>query len=264
MMIRTTLVGGLLYAATLACLCAFAALIGRHRKLGGWLYTLGFASALVALASFWVQARHPPLQNLFGVFLCLGVLTYPLSLFCRRFLGVKSWAGDALIGFALLVPAAFVFRPELEALPPALQSPLLGAHVGAYMLAYVILLKAGALSIGAFGGRRDSSADRRGISERDAYRMIRLGFPLLTLGLVLGAVWGKVAWGDYWHWDPKELWSLTMWLIYVGYFRVRALLGPRHPRVSGVIALTGAAVILVTLLWVNLGRLFAGLHSYAT
>jgi ABC-type transport system involved in cytochrome c biogenesis permease subunit len=253
-----------MYAATFAYLAAFATLGGRYRKLGGWLYTFGFVFASVAFVCFWVQARHPPLQNLFGVFLCLGALVYPLSLVCRRFLGVKSSASDALIAFALLVPATFVFRPELAELLPALQSPLLGAHVGAYMLAYVILLKAGALSVGALRRGSGSDADRRAICERNAYRLIRLAFPLLTLGLVLGAVWGEMAWGDYWHWDPKELWSLAMWLVYVEYFQVRSVLGTRRPRVNGAIAVAGAAVIIVTLLWVNLGKLFAGLHSYAT
>jgi ABC-type transport system involved in cytochrome c biogenesis permease subunit len=96
------------------------------------------------------------------------------------------------------------------------------------------------------------------------HRLVRLGFPLLTLGLVLGAWWGKLAWGDYWHWDPKEMMSLATWLIYVGYFHFRAIHGRRHRRVSALLALAGLAGIIVTLLWVNLGRIFDGLHSYAS
>jgi ABC-type transport system involved in cytochrome c biogenesis permease subunit len=108
----------------------------------------------------------------------------------------------------------------------------------------------------ARGGQSVSYAD-------GAFRMARLGFPVMTLGLVLGSVWGKYAWADYWHWDPKELWGLIMWLVYVVYFLVRRGAGGRGGRVECSIAVLGAVVIVVTVLWVNLGPVFAGLHSYA-
>ena len=82
--------------------------------------------------------------------------------------------------------------------------------------------------------------------------MIAVGFPLLTLGLVLGSVWGQIAWGDYWGWDPKELWSLASWLIYVGYFHWRYMQGTRYPKVNSLWALAGMAAIIITLIWVNL------------
>jgi len=94
--------------------------------------------------------------------------------------------------------------------------------------------------------------------------MIYAGFPLLTLGLILGSYWGKKAWGDYWGWDPKELWSLASWLVYVGYFHFRYMFGKKYPQINSIWAIAGMFVIIVTLLWVNLSRLFPGLHSYAT
>jgi ABC-type transport system involved in cytochrome c biogenesis permease subunit len=100
--------------------------------------------------------------------------------------------------------------------------------------------------------------------EQATYELIAIGFPLLTLGLVLGSVWGKRAWGDYWGWDPKELWSLASWLVYVGYFHWRYMFGKRYPRINSAWAVAGMAAIIITLLWVNLSRLFPGLHNYAT
>ena len=100
--------------------------------------------------------------------------------------------------------------------------------------------------------------------EPAAHRMVRLGFPLLTLGLVLGAVWGKIAWGDYWNWDPKELWSLVSWLVFVGYLHVRYMFGTRYPRANAALVVAGLAAIILTLLWLNLAPRFSGgLHSYA-
>ena len=100
--------------------------------------------------------------------------------------------------------------------------------------------------------------------EHATYRMVSVGFPLLTLGLLLGSWWGKLAWGDYWGWDPKELWSLASWLVYVGYFHFRYMFGKKHVRLNSLWAVMGIVVIIITLLWVNLSKLFSGLHSYAT
>jgi ABC-type transport system involved in cytochrome c biogenesis permease subunit len=100
--------------------------------------------------------------------------------------------------------------------------------------------------------------------ERAAYRIVCLGFPLLTLGLVLGCIWGKIAWGDYWNWDPKELWSLISWLVFLGYLHVRYMYGKRYPRLNSSLVVTGLVAIVLTLLWVNLSRIFGGgLHSYS-
>jgi len=89
-------------------------------------------------------------------------------------------------------------------------------------------------------------------------------FVMGALGLVLGAVWGRSAWGDYWNWDPKELWSLVTWLIYLGYLHFRHMYGTRHARINSMLAIAGSLAIIITLLWVNLSRLFPGLHSYAS
>jgi ABC-type transport system involved in cytochrome c biogenesis permease subunit len=113
-------------------------------------------------------------------------------------------------------------------------------------------------------GRLGSANKQTSSFEQAAYRMVCLGFPLLTLGLLLGSWWGKLAWGDYWGWDPKEMWSLASWLVYLGYFHFRYMFGKKHPRINSMWVVLGIVVILVTLLWVNLSKLFTGLHTYAT
>jgi cytochrome c-type biogenesis protein CcsB len=281
MAIKWTLLGLLMYGAMGLYLLAAAAFFARARKPGWGLFGAGFVAAVAAFVWRWSQAGHPPLQNLFEVFLGLGMLAFPISVFSRRALGTADEAADAILGVLVLFPAGFVFSVAPHPLPPVLQSPLFVPHVAAYMLAYVILAKAAVPAArrlfsserGAESGKPCATAGlvrpcdtlTKNISDdAAAYRLVSFGFPLLTLGLVLGAWWGKMAWGDYWNWDPKELWSLAAWLVYLLYFHVRYRFGAAHPRLTAAFVLVGLATIVLTLLWVNLARLFAGLHSYAS
>jgi len=359
MELKWTLLGLAIYAAMGLYAVAAVLFLAKVRRAAWAVYGAGCAVAAAGWAWRWIETGHVPLQNLFEVFLTLGVLMLPLTLFGRRFLDVGGEAGDAVIGLVVLVPAGLVFSAEPKMLPPALQSVLFVPHVAAYMLAYVVMGKAVVQALGAYSvkarlamlvyvlprvgltvylfkarqhpvapalaatvsaaaekawsvvgwlvlpatlalrdmGRRFFAMDglwylgpglladlllwggigllvwrarplpldRRLRAERDAHIVVRLGFPLLTLGLVLGAVWGKMAWGDYWNWDPKELWSLASWLVFLGYFHWRYLYGRRYPRANASWVLAGLGAIVLTLIWVNLSRLFGGgLHTYAT
>jgi ABC-type transport system involved in cytochrome c biogenesis permease subunit len=265
MALKLTDIGILIYVVMALYLAASVALALRKRPAGTVLFAAGFGVAAFAFVLRWVEVDHVPLQNMFEVFLCLGMLMWPISLFCRRYLGVGGEAADAAIGFIVLFPAGFIFKAEPQQLPPALQSFLFLPHVASYMLSYVILAKA---AVPAFMGlwRQRPADDFAALDYEDAAnRVARMGFPLLTLGLVLGMWWGKVAWGDYWNWDPKELWSLISWLVYLAYFHFRHMFGLRFRRANCAFLLAGLAAIILTLLWVNLARIFAGgMHSYAS
>ena len=265
MEVKYTILGGLVYGTMLLYLVAAALLLGRKKRAGMMLYGLGFHVAMVAFVLRWREVDHAPLQNMFEVFLTLGMLIFPITLFCRLFLRVGGEAGDAIVGIIVLFAAGFVFNAEPQNLPPALQSWLFIPHVSAYMLSYVILAKAFVQALMTlFFGRGQLGDDRLVGCEEGTYRMTMFGFPLLTLGLVLGAWWGKIAWGDYWNWDPKELWSLVSWLIFVGYLHFRYMFGTKYPRANAAVVVSGFVAIVLTLLWVNLARIFAGgLHSYA-
>ena len=251
-----------------AYLLAFVAALLRQqkmgtaiRKIGTATYFLGFLIACAAVAYRWNDVRHIPMQNLFEVFVVLGALVYPISIFCNRVLKIGAVAADVLIGVIVLIPAGFFFNAEPQQLPPALQSWLFGPHVLVYMISYVLMAKAAIQAVLQLIGLQSTSNLLE--PEQATYRMICTGFPLLTLGLILGSVWGQQAWGDWWGWDPKELWSLASWLVYVGYFHFRYLFGKRFSRINSLWAILGLLVIIITLLWVNLSRLFLGMHSYA-
>lgn len=272
MEIKYTIQGLLIYVAIAAYLLALLTTLLRRPKAGHILYIFGFAVAVLAFGYRWYHVRHIPFQNLFEVFLGLGMMIYPVSLFCRHILRVGGFSADMLIGAIVLLPAGFVFNAEPRQLPPALQSWLFAPHVAVYVLSYIFMAKAACQAVFQLAGFNQNPNENLLPSEQGTYRMICAGFPLLTLGLILGSVWGKLAWGDYWGWDPKELWSLASWLVYVGYlhfrymfgFPLRGVPGKTHPRASSIWAIAGMAVIIVTVLWVNLSKLFAGLHTYAT
>lgn len=92
-----------------------------------------------------------------------------------------------------------------------------------------------------------------------SYRVIGLGFPLLTVGIISGAVWANEAWGSYWSWDPKETWALITWLVFAAYLHAR-ITRDWQGRRPAILAAVGFAVVWVCYLGVNwLGK---GLHSY--
>jgi len=262
MEIKYTIQGLLIYVTIAVYLLAFLATLLRRPKTGHILYLLGFITAVLSFGYRWYHVRHVPMQNLFEVFLCLGMI-YPVSLFCRSILRVGGHSADILISAIVLIPAGFILNAHPQKLPPALQSWLFTPHVAVYILSYIFMTKATFHAVYQLAGKNPNSGEDLLPPEQATYRMICVGFPLLTLGLILGSCWGKLAWGDYWSWDPKELWSLASWLVYVGYLHFRHMFGKKHPRINSTWAIVGMMVIIITLLWVNLSKLFSGLHSYA-
>ena len=92
-----------------------------------------------------------------------------------------------------------------------------------------------------------------------SYRTISFGFPLLTIGIIAGAVWANEAWGAYWSWDPKETWALITWLVFASYLHARITKSWQGKR-PAIIASIGFVVVWICYLGVNfLGK---GLHTY--
>lgn len=206
---------------------------------GRWIYQSASAPDGSSTVLEVVEDRYLPLAAFGGVLLLLGAA-----------LGAAFWRVPPRPGHAcrtvralaatlvFAVPLAVILRAVTRAEPiPALQSPFMVPHVAAYAASYLILILA------AFGIAR---------------RFMGLGFLLMTLGLVLGAVWGKFCWGDFWQYDPKEMASLFTWLVYALYFALR-----HRPRWEFALRIVGAAMAVMTATWVNFSRIFAGLHSYA-
>ncbi len=161
-----------------------------------------------------------------------------------------------MLAYATTVPS------DIRPLVPALQNDLLlTVHVTVAVLAY------GAFAV-AFGGavlylfqRHDTIRwlPRAAVLDEISYRAVLIGFPLMAMTLILGAVWAHIAWGSYWSWDPKETAALVTWLIYGGYLHARVLREWRGTGAAGLLILGFGATMFT--LWGN--YFLGGLHSYA-
>ncbi len=203
------------------------------------LYSFVFLGAIAMLVHRTLATGHPPMQNMYEFLMCMAAFIPVLTFVSAKVDGEDTLLVDALLTTVVLMPVAFFMDGSVKRLMPALQSPFFVPHVGAYVVGYVLLVRA------ALGAGR---------------RLVPAGFFLLTLGLVLGAAWGKVCWGHWWQFDPKEMWSLATWLLYAAYFHLEARLSRRGRNVFLVV---GAVMVILTLTWINLSRIFTGMHSYA-
>lgn len=169
----------------------------------------------------------------------------------------------------MLVIAASVSR-EFQPLAPALQSLWLPVHAGVSVMAY------GFLALAFCGGIMYLLQERELKSKKFGFFFSRLpsldsldqlnnhclttGFVFLTLGIISGSIWARQAWGTYWHWDPKETWSLITWFLYAAQLHQRFTLGWRGKR-AAVMSIVGFCSVLFTLWGVT--YLLGGVHSYA-
>nr|ANO45330.1 cytochrome c heme attachment protein [Tricyrtis macropoda] len=94
-----------------------------------------------------------------------------------------------------------------------------------------------------------------------SYRVISLGFTLLTIGILSGAVWANEAWGSYWNWDPKETWAFITWIIFAIYLHTRTNQSLQETN-SALVASIGFLIIWICYFGINL--LGIGLHSYGS
>ncbi|GAB2961466.1 c-type cytochrome biogenesis protein CcsB [Micromonospora polyrhachis] len=147
-------------------------------------------------------------------------------------------------------------------LVPALQNNLLlTLHVVTAVVAYgaaAVACAAGVLYlIQPEGGRR--GLPKPALLDEIGYRAVVVSFPMMTIMIILGAIWADIAWGTYWSWDPKETASLVTWLIYGAYLHARVVRGWRGRRSAWLLMLGFAAV-----LFTYFGNLFfGGMHAYA-
>jgi len=244
------------------------------------------------LLSRWSISGHFPISNLYEslYFLAWGI-TMGQLLIEREYQSPIIPSIAITIELLTVAFACFVLPDDLKLssnLVPALRSSWLVMHVSVVMLSYAALIIGSLLSASVLFINKNKPLQIRSSStgiggfkisnnyslndlvgpiefshseELDSlsYRSILVGFLLLTLGLISGAVWANEAWGTWWSWDPKETWAFISWLFYAAYLHMRISKGWQGRR-PALLASTGFLVVLVCYLGVNF--LGIGLHSY--
>ncbi|EAQ00344.1 putative cytochrome C assembly protein [Janibacter sp. HTCC2649] len=246
----------------------------RARKAGGIAQTLALLGTVLLFASAalrgWSVERWP-LGNMFEFGVAASLFTMMVFVIAgtRRDL---RWLGVFVVApvLILLGLANTVWYTEAAELMPSLKSVWLIIHVT------VATISVGLFAVGATvallylakdrfgettGGFRVLRAlpDSRAL-ERFAYSLHIIAFPLWTFTLIAGAIWARQAWGSYWNWDPKEVWTFIIWVVYAAYLHARVTRGWRRQSASWV-AVAGFACIIINYAVVNV--YFVGQHSYS-
>ena len=240
------------------------------------LTVIGWLLQLAATIMRGLAASRVPWANMYefamtGTLIITGVFLLVNLKWDMKFLG-SFVTGLVLL---LLGLAATRYYVEIVPLPPALQSYWLVIHVFVATLATGFFALGFALSLMQLLQTKRENAvaanqkTRLGFLSRlpdsvqlenYAYRLIIIGFVLWTFTLIAGAIWAEKAWGRYWGWDTKEVWTFIIWTIYAGYIHARSTRGWRGSR-SAWLAMVGFAAVMFNFTVVNI--FFKGLHAYS-
>jgi cytochrome c-type biogenesis protein CcsB len=240
------------------------------------LTTLGFVFHLVGDILRGVAAGRVPWANMWefsmtGTLIIIGVFLLVNIKYDLRFLGAFV-TGLVLV---LLGIAAVKYYVAVVPLPPALQSYWLVIHVMVAIIGTAFFAIGFALSVvQLLQSRRERQVEEgrpqqlrflqtmpsATTLENLAYRTNIVAFILWTFTLIAGAIWAEKAWGRYWGWDTKEVWTFIIWVIYAGYIHARATRGWRGSR-SAWLAVVGFSAVMFNFGVVNV--FFHGLHSYS-
>nr|QUE28013.1 CcsA [Sahlingia subintegra] len=253
----------------------------------------------IILSYRWWNEGYFPLSNLYESLLFLGWgLTFIQLILENRIKNQIVGAVTTPVSMFIIAFASISLPVDMQKaapLVPALKSNWLMMHVSIMIISYATLILGSLLSIlfliitkgkdvilrGNSIGNNEQSNFTKNIqtgeiinSEQNtiykqmnlvesidnlSYRTIGLGFPLLTIGIIAGAVWANEAWGTYWSWDPKETWALITWLIFAAYLHTRINKSWQGKK-PAILASIGFIVVWICYLGVNfLGK---GLHSY--
>ncbi|HPH44539.1 MAG TPA: cytochrome c biogenesis protein [Candidatus Aminicenantes bacterium] len=249
-----------LYAA--AALLYLAFLFGKKPKWARAAFiaaSVGLALHTVALVLRTFQSGHAPFTNMYESMSFLAWASVLAFIIIETMFKIpKVGAYVMLFVIAIMALASSPLMPkEAAPLVPALQSYWLWLHVSVTLLGEAFFAVAFITSIMYL---RAKDPEKKAKMDSVSYRCVSIGFPLFTLGgLIFGMVWAEKAWGTYWNWDPKEVWSLITWFVFALYLHTRIVMGWKGKR-SAFIAILGFLAALFTFFGVN--YLLSGLHSY--
>lgn len=224
---------------------------------------LGLGVFFSFILGMWISLERPPLRTMgetrlwYSFFLPVaGLITY------------QRWGYKWILSFSTILSAVFIVvniaKPDIhnKVLMPALQSPWFAPHVIIYMFSYAIL---GAVTLVAlyYLFREEKLQDKERIMDMTD-NLVYVGIAFVTMGMLMGAIWAKEAWGHYWSWDPKETWAAATWLGYLVYIHYRLLKTSKNKTSMTILLL---AFMLLQVCWYGINYLPSArersVHTYS-
>lgn len=243
-----------------------------YERLGFALAILGWVLHLGATLLRGIAAERVPWANMFEFGLTATAMGMGVFVIAQLWKDLR-FLGAYITGFTLLSLGIVTvnFYVDVVPLPPALQSAWLVIHVLVATLATAFFAIGAGLSVmqlirtqrevrKVHGLRFMDTMPGSTVLESLAYRVNVVGFVFWTFTLIAGAIWAERAWGRYWGWDTKEVWTFIIWVLFAGYIHARATRGWRGDR-SAWLAIIGFSSVIFNYTVVNL--FFKGLHSYS-
>jgi cytochrome c-type biogenesis protein CcsB len=229
---------------------------------------LGFFLHFAYFALRWSESGRVPVTNFFEAINALGlgiVLVFLVMELKYKIPALGSFMLPLVVLFML--PAA-AMTGQIEDLKPILKSNWLGVHTGLAVLGDAAFAFAFIVSVMYLIQERQLKHKRLGaifhrlppldVMDTISYRALTLGWPLFTLGMITGSIWAESAWGTYWSWDPKETWSLIVWVIYLVLLHLRTI-GWRGRKMA-YLSVAGFFFVLISFYVVS--RMGVGKHSF--
>ena len=230
---------------------------------------VGFAIHTMSIIFRYSLAGHIPITNFHEAtsFFSWCIVLIFFILQYRYKIGLLS-SFILPVVFVLMLSSSMLPR-EIKPLSPVLQSYWLGIHTvlaflgnAAFALAFGIgfmyLVQEHYVKTKHLGGLFERLPSLQTLDEVN-YRLITFGFPLLTLAIITGALWAESAWGSYWNWDAREVWSLVTWFIYAIVLHARLVAGWRGKR-AAILSIVGFLTIIIAFFGIKLLR--KGLHVF--
>ena len=256
---------------TLGLVCFAAALIclGKGRKLYQpvrvvavvWMSLLCLFLALVFILR-WIAGGHVPMAGSFDSMNLLALSLCIITLIMMRKYEMALPAGLLMTGVVLLVQMMGGSNPPITHLMPVLSSPLLSLHVTVIMIAYALLFFIMLNGLSAVIVRLTQPTNTQYLDRLRNISLIMLypAVALLAAGIFIGAVWANISWGNYWSWDPKEVWALITLLVYIAPLHSTLWKSFQKPLFFHLYSILAFLSVLITYFGVNF--LLGGMHSY--
>ena len=229
-------------------------------------FALGAAFLLHTVYTVWrgIAAGRLPLANQFefasGFAWAIAVMGFILYSRLKQ-----EWVMTAAMPMAFLILSYAAFQPmQIKDIMPALRSAWFALHIGSAAFSYAAFAISAGLGVGYLVQlKKGKNADDARLKQMDymGYRIICLGFLLLTVVIFSGAIWAEQAWSSWWSWDPKETWALITWIFYAIYLHQRLRLKWQGKRMAWLAVI---AFVLVIFTFAGVNLLLPGLHSYAS